>query len=261
MTQLPRCHHNALPGSVLARFFNSLGCSDGGIYSVIGILWSTSSPTVLSIQTNAVSLNGEFYVSSIQFHAAALTPQMIAGIGSPDIGPAPATDTSRQPRLRQSEPVPAAGLPNLILIYPLPAIVERLDLAKPCPPSVNRDMKLHSTRPGRIGIPTRSCVSPKVIQGSGCLAGRGGGTTGAGGLNEGVTFAGWRSADLDAGLRASFGLPVLRSRTAEGGRVSVLGFSGKTVFRLHRISCFVRSLGRRDGHENPRRPPGTRRQT
>ena len=37
----------------------------------------------------------EFYVSSIQFHAAALTPQMIVGIGSPDDGAAPANDTSR----------------------------------------------------------------------------------------------------------------------------------------------------------------------
>jgi hypothetical protein len=41
----------------------------------------------------------------------------------------------------QSETVPTAGLLNLILIYPLPSIVERLDLAKPSPLSVNRDMK------------------------------------------------------------------------------------------------------------------------
>jgi hypothetical protein len=38
------------------------------------------------------------------------------------------------------------------------------------------------------------------------------------GLNEGVAFAGWRSADWEAGLRASFGLGVwafagLRTRT------------------------------------------------
>ena len=79
----------------MARFFNSLGCSDGGIYSVIGINWSTSSATVRNVQTNAVAPNGEFYVSSIQSHAAALIPQMIAGIGSPGNGPAPATDTSR----------------------------------------------------------------------------------------------------------------------------------------------------------------------
>jgi hypothetical protein len=39
-----------------------------------------------------------FYVSSIQFHAVAMTPQMIAGIGSPDIGPAPANDTSVGPQ-------------------------------------------------------------------------------------------------------------------------------------------------------------------
>ena len=79
----------------MARFFNSRGCSDGGIYSVVGMNWSTRSPTVLSVQTNAVSLSGEFYVSSIQFHAVVLTAQMIAGIGSPENGPALANDTSR----------------------------------------------------------------------------------------------------------------------------------------------------------------------
>src|ERR1017187_2384573 len=67
----------------------------------------------------------------------------------------------------QSETVPTAGLPNLILVYPLSSIVERLDLEKPCPPSVRRGMKLYSTRPARIGIPTRSCVSPQVFYGSG----------------------------------------------------------------------------------------------
>ena len=41
----------------------------------------------------------------------------------------------------QSETVPTAGLPNLILIYALPSIVERQDLVKPSPLSVNRDMK------------------------------------------------------------------------------------------------------------------------
>ena len=43
--------------------------------------------------------------------------------------------------LIQSETISTARLPNLILIYPLPSIVERLDLAKPSPLSVNRDMK------------------------------------------------------------------------------------------------------------------------
>ena len=184
MTQLPRYHRNALPGSVLARFFNSLGCSDGGIYSVIGINWSTRSPPVRSVQTNAVTLNGEFYVSSIQFHAAALTPQMIAGIGSPDNGPAPANDTSRQPRLMQSETVPTAGWPSLIMIYPLPAILERLDLAKPCPPSVNREMKLYSTLPGGIGILTKCCLTPQVICECRRRARRGVGTTAGRGLKS-----------------------------------------------------------------------------
>jgi hypothetical protein len=50
--------------------------------------WGNSPPTVLSVQTNAVSPNAEFYVASIQFHAVALAPQVIAGMGSPDDGPA-----------------------------------------------------------------------------------------------------------------------------------------------------------------------------
>jgi hypothetical protein len=55
-------------------------------------------PTILSRHTNDVSLNGEFYVSSVQFHAVALTPDEIAGIGSPDTGPAPANDPSVGPQ-------------------------------------------------------------------------------------------------------------------------------------------------------------------
>lgn len=38
--------------------------------------------------------SGESYVSSIQFHAVAMTSEMIAGLGSPDSGPTPANDTS-----------------------------------------------------------------------------------------------------------------------------------------------------------------------
>ena len=76
-------------------------------YAGPSINWSTSPPTLLSVQTNAVAVNGEFYVSSIQFHAVALTPQQLAGIGSPDIGPAPANDTSVGP-----QPVLSATVSN-----------------------------------------------------------------------------------------------------------------------------------------------------
>ena len=62
------------------------------------INWSNSPPTLLSVQTNAVSLNAEFYVSSIQFHAVALAPEQVAGIGSPDNGPIPANQTSVGPQ-------------------------------------------------------------------------------------------------------------------------------------------------------------------
>ena len=69
--------------------------------------------------------------------------------------------------------VPTAGLPNLILNSPPPFIVERLDLAKLCPPSVNCDMKLSSSLPGGIKNLTESCVSPQAFYGSRRRAGRG----------------------------------------------------------------------------------------
>ncbi|HWX18987.1 MAG TPA: immunoglobulin domain-containing protein [Candidatus Binatia bacterium] len=58
------------------------------------INWAVSPPTLFTVQTNAAAPNGEFYVSSIQFHATALPDDMIAGIGSPDDGPAPGNLTS-----------------------------------------------------------------------------------------------------------------------------------------------------------------------
>ena len=69
------------------------------------INWNNGSPTVLSASTDAVSPNAEFYVSSIQFHAVAMTSQMIAGIGSPDNGPVPVNQTSVGP-----QPVLSAAL-------------------------------------------------------------------------------------------------------------------------------------------------------
>ena len=62
---------------------------------------------MFSVQTNAVAPNGEFYVSSIQFHDIALSSDMIAGIGSPDNGPAPANVTSAG-----SPPVLSATMSN-----------------------------------------------------------------------------------------------------------------------------------------------------
>ena len=76
------------------------------------INWSNSPPTLLSRQTNDFTLNAEFYVSSIQFHAVALTPAQLAGIGSPDNGPAPANDTSVGPQPVLSATV-SGGMVNL----------------------------------------------------------------------------------------------------------------------------------------------------
>jgi hypothetical protein len=61
------------------------------------INWSDSPPTLLSVEASAGSPNGEFYVSSIQFHAVAFAAQTIAGIGSVD-DPIPANDTSVGPQ-------------------------------------------------------------------------------------------------------------------------------------------------------------------
>jgi hypothetical protein len=58
------------------------------------INWAVSPPTLFSVQPNADGPNGEFYVSSIQFHNIALSSDMIDGIGTPDNGPAPGNQTS-----------------------------------------------------------------------------------------------------------------------------------------------------------------------
>ena len=56
-----------------------------------GAFRSNSLATVCS---SPEGTGNELYVSSIQFHACAMTPEMIAGIGSPGDGPTPANDTS-----------------------------------------------------------------------------------------------------------------------------------------------------------------------
>jgi hypothetical protein len=60
--------------------------------------WQSSAATFLSRQTNDPAVSAEFFVSSLQFHAAALTPDQIAGSGSPDGGSAPTSDTSVGPQ-------------------------------------------------------------------------------------------------------------------------------------------------------------------
>lgn len=51
-------------------------------------IYYTNSPIILS-GTNGNPGNGELYVSSLQFHATALPPQIIAALGGPDSGPLP----------------------------------------------------------------------------------------------------------------------------------------------------------------------------
>ena len=87
----------------------------------VPILWTNTSvvtnstqiigsSTLLSAPTDPLSTNGEFYVSGIQFHAIAMTPQMIAGIGSPANGPAPMNETSVG-----APPVLSAALTNGVI--------------------------------------------------------------------------------------------------------------------------------------------------
>ena len=95
---------NGIGGS-LSAFINGQIAINPCVCCVIpftNINWNIGTPTLLSAPTDGVSSNGEFYVSSIQFHAAALSPQMIAGIGSPVTGPPPVNQTT-------------AGLPPLLL--------------------------------------------------------------------------------------------------------------------------------------------------
>jgi hypothetical protein len=79
----------------------------GTTNSGTAVNWANASPTVLSAMADAASPNAEFYLSSLQFQAAALTPEAIAGLGSPDNGPAPVNPTSAG-----SPPVLSATLSN-----------------------------------------------------------------------------------------------------------------------------------------------------
>ncbi len=62
------------------------------------INWTNSAPTLLSRQTTDTSLNADFFVAGIQFHAVALTAEQIAGMGSPDTGVMPADETAVGPQ-------------------------------------------------------------------------------------------------------------------------------------------------------------------
>ncbi len=54
--------------------------------------WSAGNPATLF--TSPAGTSGETYVAGVQFHATAMTPEMIAGFGDPDSGLMPANDTS-----------------------------------------------------------------------------------------------------------------------------------------------------------------------
>lgn len=59
--------------------------------------WAGSAPSVLSAPSNGAGPNGVFFVAGIQFHDIALPDDMLAGIGSPDSGPAAGNETSAGP--------------------------------------------------------------------------------------------------------------------------------------------------------------------
>jgi hypothetical protein len=62
------------------------------------ISWAVDPPTLLSRHANEINLNGAFFLSTVQFHARALTPETIASIGSPDNGPIPGSDPDLGPQ-------------------------------------------------------------------------------------------------------------------------------------------------------------------
>jgi len=61
------------------------------------INWILQAPTLFTAPANAPGPNGVFFISSLQFHDIALPDDMIAGIGSPDSGPAAGNQTSAGP--------------------------------------------------------------------------------------------------------------------------------------------------------------------
>jgi hypothetical protein len=82
---------------ILAGYLNGLAvinanpcpCCYAWITTNLAINWNVSPPTLFSATTDAPAPNGQLFVSSVQFHAVAMTPAMIAGLGFPDNGPAP----------------------------------------------------------------------------------------------------------------------------------------------------------------------------
>jgi hypothetical protein len=62
-----------------------------------GVAWTNNTTTTVISSTNTTLANAVLYISDIQFHGIAMTPQMIAGIGSPASGSAPATLTEAGP--------------------------------------------------------------------------------------------------------------------------------------------------------------------
>ena len=78
-------------GQIAINSVNFCSCC---ILTVSNINWNNSWPTLFTAPTNVAATNAALYVSGIQFHATALTPQMLAGIGSPVTGPAPMNETS-----------------------------------------------------------------------------------------------------------------------------------------------------------------------
>ena len=77
--------------------------------------WNVAPPVILSTAPGAANPNGEFFVTGIQFHNIAMTSEMIAGIGSPDIGPAPVNPTSTSAPPPLTATINAGGI---IVVWP-----------------------------------------------------------------------------------------------------------------------------------------------
>ena len=55
-------------------------------FTNMSLNWTNGSPIIVSQATNAAQANGDLYVSSLQFHAVALQPQVIAQMGAAGAG-------------------------------------------------------------------------------------------------------------------------------------------------------------------------------
>ena len=93
-------------------------------------IYYTNSATILTGTNGAASSSGKVYVSGLQFHAVALSPQIIGALGAPDSGPLPDVSSVMPPA---SAPLLSASVANGTVRFTWPGsgyvLQETTDLA------------------------------------------------------------------------------------------------------------------------------------